>query len=93
MVFSRLFLRAHYTRAHLTGVMLCLGGLALTVVSDMKGQDPQGGTSRAVAGDLLCILGASLYAAANVMQENFVKNHDRVRECLVRGACPRWCRR
>lgn len=63
------------------GVALCLGGLALTVVSDLRGEgdaDTVANYPLALRGDVLCILGAALYAGANVMQENFVKNYDRV---------------
>lgn len=79
MLFSRLFLRARYKGGHICGVAFCLLGLALTVLSDVREHNAEDDQSRAVAGDLLCILGAALYAGANVMQENFVKNHDRVR--------------
>eukprot|EP00953_Heterococcus_sp_UTEX-ZZ885_P041632 21231-Heterococcus_DN1.PRE.7 len=32
---------------------------------------------RAIKGDLLCLLGATMYGISNVMQESIVKNHDR----------------
>lgn len=78
MVLSRLFLFVRYTKKHFVGVVLCLGGLALTVLSDLLNSDPNSGHTHAIKGDVLCILGAAMYGASNVMQENFVKNHDRV---------------
>lgn len=80
MVLSRLFLHAHYTSKHLMGVVLCLGGLALTIVSDLNKHTPNADYPQALRGDILCILGAALYAGSNVMQEDFVKNHNRVSE-------------
>lgn len=79
MVLSRLILRAQYNQKHLTGVALCLAGLGLTVLSDLEGEEAEAHYPHALKGDLLCILGAALYAGSNVMQEDFVKNHDRVR--------------
>lgn len=79
MVLSRLLLRAQYTQKHLMGVALCLTGLALTIISDLEGDDAEAAYPQALKGDVLCILGAALYAGSNVMQEDFVKNHDRVR--------------
>ncbi|CAN0393174.1 unnamed protein product, partial [Laminaria digitata] len=78
MVLSCLLLRARYTGKHLVGVALCLGGLTLTILSDLHGRQPRSAYPQAVKGDVLCILGAALYAGSNVMQEDFVKNHDRV---------------
>ena len=77
MVLSCLLLRARYTGKHLVGVALCLGGLALTILSDLQGRQPRSAYPQPVKGDILCIVGAALYAGANVMQEDFVKNHDR----------------
>lgn len=78
MVLSCLLLRARYTGKHLVGVALCLGGLALTILSDLQGRQPRSTYPQALKGDVLCIVGAALYAGSNVMQEDFVKNHDRV---------------
>ncbi|CAN0303304.1 unnamed protein product, partial [Ectocarpus fasciculatus] len=78
MVLSRLLLRAQYNDKHLTGVGLCLVGLALTIVSDLQGDEADSGHPHAFKGDVLCILGATLYAGSNVMQEDFVKNYNRV---------------
>lgn len=83
MVISRLWLRAQYNREHLTGVALCLTGLALIIVSDMGGDEQAAGEEpaaypHALWGDVICAVGAVLYACSNVMQEDFVKNHDRV---------------
>lgn len=53
-------------------------GLALTIVSDLEGGEAEAAYPQALKGDVLCVLGAALYAGSNVMQEDFVKNHDRV---------------
>lgn len=84
MVLSRLLLQAQYNTKHLAGVGLCLVGLALTIVSDLQGDEADSGHPHAVKGDVLCILGATLYAGSNVMQEDFVKNYNRV-------SCCRYC--
>lgn len=83
MVLSRLFLHAQYTSKHLMGVALCLGGLALTIISDLNKHTPNANYPQALRGDILCIFGAALYAGSNVMQEDFVKNHNRVRVTLA----------
>lgn len=82
MVISRLWLSAQYNREHLTGVALCLTGLALIIVSDLGDDDreEEAAYPYAVWGDLICTTGAVFYAWSNVMQEDFVKNHDRVRK-------------
>lgn len=85
MVLSRLVLRAEYTNKHLLGVTLCLVGLALTIVSDLEGDEEEAAYPQALKGDVLCIIGAALYAGSNVMQEDFVKNHDRVRMHVQHG--------
>ncbi|CBJ31019.1 conserved unknown protein [Ectocarpus siliculosus] len=77
MILSRLLLRAQYNEKHMTGVGLCVVGLALTIVSDLQGDEADSGHPHAFKGDVLCILGATLYAGSNVMQEDFVKNYNR----------------
>ncbi|CAM9202490.1 unnamed protein product [Scytosiphon promiscuus] len=78
MVLSRVLLRAEYNGKHLFGVALCLIGLGLTVVSDLEGETAEEHYPHALRGDVLCVMGATLYAGSNVMQEDFVKNYDRV---------------
>lgn len=93
MVLSRFVLGAEYNGKHLFGVGLCLIGLGLTVVSDLQGEETEAPYPQAWKGDLLCVMGATLYAGSNVMQEDFVKNHDRVRESsqLLRNIYPAPC--
>lgn len=71
------------------GVALCLGGLALTIMSDINRHTPNADYPQALRGDILCMLGAALYAGSNVMQEDFVKNHNRVRVTLALSSIER----
>ena len=76
MLLSRLFLKCRYTRRHLLGVCLCLGGLVLIVISDAVNGDRHAGPNP-LLGDILCLTGAALYGASNVLQEFLVKFSDR----------------
>lgn len=66
MLLSRLFLRSRYRPLHLTGVLLCIAGLCLTVLSDKivptskEGVDEDESASypHALLGDVLCLIGA-----------------------------------
>ncbi|KAG5178733.1 hypothetical protein JKP88DRAFT_281000 [Tribonema minus] len=84
MLMSRLFLDARYTSKHLLGVLLCLVGLALTVINDLEDKTAMKGHS--FKGDLLCLGGAFLYGCLNVMQESIVKKHDRSELLGMTGA-------
>eukprot|EP00752_Nemacystus_decipiens_P002872 g2673.t1 len=77
MFLSCFLLRAQYTQMHVVGVTFCLIGLGLTVISDLQGDEEEAAYPQALKGDVLCVLGAALYAGSNVMQEDFVKNHHR----------------
>lgn len=73
MVLSFFFLRARFRVCHYVGVVLCVLGLALLVVSDLlKGETLTSG-SKPWLGDLLCIAGATLYGIIDVCQESLVK--------------------
>lgn len=56
MLLSRLFLRAQYRPQHVAGVVICVTGLVLTVISDIlqhgSGAKPKG----ALFGDILCLV-------------------------------------
>ncbi|CAM9699826.1 unnamed protein product [Chrysoparadoxa australica] len=80
MVLSYLFLRASYNRWHFTGVLICLSGLVLTVVSATRSKS-NAAYERALEGNILALTGAFLYAVCNVMQESIVRRHDK-REML-----------
>ena len=75
MALSYAFLAAAYSRWHVGGVVLCLGGLGLLVYSDLVTSDGgagEGGSNRAL-GDALTLVAAFLYACSNVLQEALVK--------------------
>jgi len=71
---SSYFLRARYSLSHITGIVICLGGLTCIIASDFAKED---GMSDAVVGDILCLCGAFLYACSNVIQEKIVKTKNR----------------
>ena len=62
-----------YTWKHLAGVLICLSGLACIVLNDYLNfsEDDSASASSAnpLIGDILCLLGAVLYASSNVLQE------------------------
>ena len=79
------FLSVRYGRRHFYGVLLCAVGLGLSFASDLVaaredsgGEEKPGSYSNAIWGDILCLLGAFLYATSNVLQESVVKAMDRV---------------
>ncbi len=69
MLLSRLLLKSRYRRLHLVGVALCVTGLGVTVLSDkMITGTEDSSYPHALLGDGLCLAGAALYAASNVLQ-------------------------
>ncbi len=71
MGLGRLVLGRRVTAWQLAGVLLCVGGVAVLVLSDWLGGS-FGAASAAphpVVGDLLCLASAVLYAVSNVGQE------------------------
>ena len=68
---SWLFLDARYSPGHWLGSGACVGGLALLILTDRAFSSPTD-TSRPLVGDLLVLVGASGYAACNVMQEKLL---------------------
>ncbi len=102
-ILSFCFLGARYSWRHCVGVVLCVAGLALNVVSDTldagggnggnatAAPSPSGAAANmypnALRGDMLVVAAAALYAVSNVAQEKLVKNHDRVEFLGMLGAC------
>jgi len=93
MVASRFALGARYRVGHVLAACVCVVGLMLTVLSDVKtGKDdaaaPHG---PAWIGDLMAISSAALYALSNVQQEMIVKRvgHDEGR-CEALGKLGLW---
>lgn len=89
MLLSFLFLGARYRTQHIAGVLICLMGMGCIILSDSSDVDdtamgsigddnddsPRG---NALKGDILCLIGTSLYALSNVLQEAMVKTKDRI---------------
>ncbi|KAH1156781.1 hypothetical protein GYH30_051539 [Glycine max] len=84
MLLTWLFLKTKYRFKKITGVVVCVAGLVLVVFSDVHSGDRAGG-SNPRKGDLLVIVGATLYAISNVSEEFLVKNADRVELMAMLG--------
>lgn len=65
---SWLFLGVRYRLAHFVGAAICVAAIAFLIFTD-KEFSGSGGPNRVVSGDALVLLGASLYAVSNVLQE------------------------
>ncbi|NXX77651.1 S35F2 protein, partial [Urocolius indicus] len=78
MALSWFVLRARYRLIHFLSVAICLLGVGTMVGADVLAgrQDSEG--SDVVIGDVLVLLGASLYAISNVSEEYIVKNLSRL---------------
>ncbi|NWV07200.1 S35F2 protein, partial [Ptilonorhynchus violaceus] len=78
MALSWFILQARYRLIHFLAVAICLLGVGAMVGADILAgrQDSEG--SGVVIGDVLVLLGASLYAISNVSEEYIVKNLSRV---------------
>ncbi|KAG2387876.1 hypothetical protein C9374_001470 [Naegleria lovaniensis] len=91
MILSALFLNRSYRWTHIVGVLICLGGLALLVLSDYlshieKQQDENSSNDRpwyhVLIGDAFCIIGSACYAISNVAQEYAVKTEEHFTELV-----------
>nr|XP_060626988.1 solute carrier family 35 member F2 [Anolis sagrei ordinatus] len=78
MALSWFLLRARYKLIHFLAVAVCLLGVGTMVGADILAGRPDGEGSDVVIGDVLVLLGASLYAISNVSEEYIVKNLSRV---------------
>ncbi|XP_020658828.1 solute carrier family 35 member F2 [Pogona vitticeps] len=78
MALSWFILHARYKLIHFIAVAICLLGVGTMVGADILAgrQDDEG--SNVVIGDVLVLVGASLYAISNVSEEYIVKNLSRV---------------
>lgn len=65
-------LKSRYHWSQYLGVAICMGGLAVLVVSDMR-TDKDWGYSNKVKGDLFMLLGATLYGLSNGLEEFLVR--------------------
>lgn len=96
MALSVAFLGATYQKQHLFGVAICLAGMGCIILSDsgkagslgpnQNGDDDENAQSDAIKGDILCLVGTSLYALSNVLQEAMVKTKDRTEYLGMLGA-------
>lgn len=66
---STALLGAAYHRRHFAGAGICIAGLVLLLVTDRSSSSGSGSSSNPLLGDGLVLLGASLYALCNVLQE------------------------
>lgn len=72
VVLTKILGLATYKMGHGIGVSLCIGGLSLLIISDSSGDAAS--HEHSLFGDCLVLVGASLYGAANVMQESFLRD-------------------
>ncbi|NWV76400.1 S35F2 protein, partial [Dasyornis broadbenti] len=78
MTLSWFILRARYRLIHFIAVAVCLVGVGTMVGADILAGRQESEGSGVVIGDVLVLLGASLYAISNVGEEYIVKNLSRV---------------
>ncbi|EEB06788.1 membrane transporter [Schizosaccharomyces japonicus yFS275] len=71
VILSFIFLKVRYHWTQISGIVICLGGLALLVVSDLKTNKNYEASNPAL-GDGFMILGATFYGISNVLEEFFV---------------------
>ncbi|KAM5245971.1 solute carrier family 35 member F2 [Ctenodactylus gundi] len=78
MALSWFILRARYRVIHFIAVFVCLLGVGTMVGADiLAGREDNSGTN-VLIGDILVLLGASLYAVSNVSEEYIVKKLSRM---------------
>ncbi|PIK50230.1 putative solute carrier family 35 member F2-like [Apostichopus japonicus] len=72
-------LNVRYRWTHITGVVICMVGLGgLILVDALTGRSDHGDPPKKLLGDMLCLLGASLYGFSNVAEEYAVRFYTRV---------------
>lgn len=71
VVLSFIFLKVRYHWTQLVGIVVCIGGMVLLVVSDLL-TDKNYAAKDMVKGDLFVLLGAACYGVSNVLEEFFV---------------------
>ncbi|KAL3683801.1 hypothetical protein R1sor_001823 [Riccia sorocarpa] len=74
LLLTAVILHTRYFAGHYVGVVVCVLGLCLVLLSDVHAEDHAGG-SNALLGDLMVLIGATLYAIANTYEEFLVKRH------------------
>ena len=85
MVFSKLLLKRKYLSTHVIGGLVCIIGITLSTITDIKGFDDADNASLGlgrIKGDILAISGAILLGLDDVLSEEMVKHHGGVHEVL-----------
>ncbi|GJY39089.1 solute carrier family 35 member F1-like protein [Tanacetum coccineum] len=85
IILTWLFLKTKYRLKKIAGVIICVVGLVLVIFSDVHASDRSQSGSHPIKGDLLVIVGATLYAVCNVSEEFFVKKADQVELLAMLG--------
>uniref|UniRef100_A0A286XZT2 Solute carrier family 35 member F2 n=1 Tax=Cavia porcellus TaxID=10141 RepID=A0A286XZT2_CAVPO len=78
MALSWFILHARYRVIHFVAVFVCLLGVGTMVGADILAGRKDGSGSDVLIGDILVLLGASLYSVSNVSEEYIVKNLSRL---------------
>ncbi|XP_066477337.1 solute carrier family 35 member F2 [Tiliqua scincoides] len=78
MALSWFILHARYRLIHFIAVAVCLLGVGTMVGADILAGREEGEGIAVVVGDILVLVGASLYAISNVSEEYIVKNLSRL---------------
>ncbi|XP_004626183.1 solute carrier family 35 member F2, partial [Octodon degus] len=78
MALSWFVLRARYRVIHFIAVLVCLLGVGTMVGADILAGREDNSGSDVLIGDILVLLGASLYAVSNVCEEYIVKKLSRL---------------
>lgn len=73
MFFSCLFMKTRYTWTQLAGVVICISGLVMLVVSDQLTGNKGSEAVNKVKGDLFMVSGATLYGLTNAAEEYLVR--------------------
>jgi len=75
-VLSKVFLKNKFRRMQILGVLCCIVGLVILVLSDYF-YNPRPDANNPILGDILCLMGSVLYAISNVGQEGLLRKYSR----------------
>ena len=84
MIFTRTIMKKHYLWTHLLGAAVCITGIVINTLSDMKKKDQFEAVSSAdhIKGDCYAILGAVLLGLDDVLSEIVVTDYGGVNEII-----------
>mmetsp|Transcript_36910 Transcript_36910/g.79694 ORF Transcript_36910/g.79694 Transcript_36910/m.79694 type:complete len:432 (-) Transcript_36910:129-1424(-) len=90
MVFSKFLLKRRYLPVHVLGGIICIGGITLNTVSDLKGPDDADkiglrshvNSQEHLKGDILAVCGAVLLGLDDVLSEMMIKKYGGEDELL-----------